>query len=157
MDMPKPSPGHKKLEALAGNWVGEEVMHPSPQDPKGSTATATMNLRVANQGFNVVGDYEQKKKGSTTATFTGHSVFDYDAKTDELILYWFDSMGMGAHPFRGKFDGKQVALMMKDPTMGNLRLSYDLSEKDTLRMKMELSQDGKQWKPMLESVYHRAK
>lgn len=155
MDMPKPSPAQKRIEALAGNWTGEETLHPSPADPQGGTATATMNLRLVNNGFNVVGDYQQTRKGSTSPSFTGHSVFDYDTKSDELILYWFDSMGMGAHPFRGKFDGKHATLMMAPDAMGHLRLSYDLSEKNTLRMKMELSQDGKKWNPMLESVYHK--
>jgi hypothetical protein len=130
-------------------------MHPSPQDPKGGTATATMSLRKVNNGFNVVGDYEQVRTGSKTPTFSGHSVFDYDAKSDELILYWTDSMGMGMHPFRGKFDGKHATLLMAPNPMGHLRLSYDTSEKNTLRMKMELSQDGKKWSPMLESVYHK--
>jgi hypothetical protein len=154
MEMPKPSPGHKKLEAFVGNWTGEETMYPSPEDPKGGKATATMNLRLVSGGFNVAGDYEQKREGSKNVTFSGHSVFDYEAKTDELVLYWFDSMGMGAHPFRGKFDGKRVTMSMKNP-MGQFKLSYDLSEKDTLRMQMELSPDGKKWNKMLESVYHK--
>jgi hypothetical protein len=154
MEMPKLSPGHKKLKAFVGSWTGEETMYPSPEDPKGGKATATMNLRSVSGGFNVAGDYEQKREGSKSVTFSGHSVFDYDAQTDELILYWFDSMGMGAHPFRGKFDGKRATLEMKNP-MGQFKLSYDLSEKNTLRMQMELSPDGKKWNKMLESVYHK--
>ena len=33
MNMPQPSPGHHKLEVLAGSWEGEETMHPSQWDP----------------------------------------------------------------------------------------------------------------------------
>jgi hypothetical protein len=35
MDMPKPGPEHKRLEVFAGTWIGRELMHPSPWDPKG--------------------------------------------------------------------------------------------------------------------------
>lgn len=30
MAMPKPTKFHKKLEALVGDWSGEETMHPMP-------------------------------------------------------------------------------------------------------------------------------
>jgi hypothetical protein len=152
MDMPKPTPNHKKLEALAGTWSGEEKMHPSPWDPKGGVAQGTMTGRVACDGFYVVSDYEQKRNGAVT--FRGHSVFGYDANAQDVVLHWFDSMGMGADVFRGKLQGQVMTLDCKSP-MGHHRLTYDLNEKGTLRSKMEMSQDGKQWQTMFEGVYHK--
>ena len=152
MEMPKPGPGHKKLEAFAGNWSGDEKMYPSQWDPKGGVAQATINSRSACDGFYVVGDYEQKRGGQVT--YRGHSVTGFDAKTQEVVMYWFDSMGMGIDEFRGKFKGDSLALLSKSP-MGHHRLTYDMSEKGTLRSKMELSQDGKQWSAMFDGVYHK--
>jgi hypothetical protein len=152
MEMPKPGPIHKQLEALAGNWTGEEKMHPSPWDPKGGTATATLINRVVCDGFYVAGDYEQRRDGGVT--FRGHSVFGYDTQSQEVVSHWFDSMGMGADVFRGKLEGRTLTLLCKN-AMGQHRLVYDLAEKGTLRARMESSQDGKQWKPMFDGAYHR--
>ena len=151
MEMPKPSSAHKKLELFAGTWSGDEKMHPSPWDPKGGVANASLASRVACDGFYVVGDYEQKRNG--VVTFRGHSVFGYDDQSQEVVLHWFDSTGMGADLFRGKFQGQTLTLTCKN-AMGNHRLVYDFSEKGTLRSKMETSTDGKQWNAMFDAVYH---
>jgi hypothetical protein len=152
MEMPKPGRGHVKLESFAGNWSGEEKMYPSQWDPKGGVAQGTMNSKVACDGFYVVGDYEQKRDG--VVTYRGHSVTGYDPNTQEVVMHWFDSIGMGAEEFRGKFQGDTLTLLSKGP-MGHNRLTYDLREKGTLRSKMEMSQDGKQWSAMFDGVYHK--
>jgi hypothetical protein len=152
MEMPKPTAGHKKLEMLAGTWTGDETMHPSPWDPKGGVANATMSSRVAVDGFYVIGDYEQRRNG--VVTYRGHSVFGYDEKAQEVVLHWFDSMGTGEDVFRGRFQGQTLTLTCQNP-MGHHRLVYDFNEKGTLRSKMEMSQDGKKWSAMLDGVYHR--
>jgi hypothetical protein len=35
MDMPKPGAPHQQLAKLAGTWTGDEIIGPSPFDPKG--------------------------------------------------------------------------------------------------------------------------
>ena len=150
-EMPKPGPIHKKLEAFAGTWSGEEKMHPSQWDPKGGMAQATMTSRVACDGFYVVGDYEQKRNGAVT--FRGHSVFGVDGKTQEVVLHWFDSMGMGDDVFRGKFQGDTLTLTSQSQ-MGHHRMMYDFSEEGTMRSKMDMSSDKKQWNTVFEGVYH---
>lgn len=152
MEMPKPGPGHKRNESFAGTWTGEEKMHPSPWDPKGGTATATITNRVACDGFYVVGDYEQQRGGGVT--FRGHSIVGYDEKSPEVVMHWFDSTGMGVDVFRGKFQGQSLTLTARNP-MGHHRLVYDFSEKGTMRNKMDTSTDGKQWSAMFEGVYHK--
>jgi hypothetical protein len=150
MEMPKPTPVHKQLEAFAGTWSGEETMHPSPWDPKGGVASASLTSRVACDGFWVVGDYEQRRNGAVS--FRGHSVFGFDQQSQEVTLHWFDSMGMPTDVFRGKFDGAKLTLTAKNP-MGQHRLTYDFSDKKNLRSKMETSQDGKSWMAMFDGVY----
>jgi hypothetical protein len=61
---------------------------------------------------------------------------------------------MGGDVFRGKFQGQVLTLECKNP-MGHHRLTYDFSEKGTLRSKMESNQDGKKWSPMFDGVYHQ--
>ncbi|MBL8859216.1 MAG: DUF1579 family protein [Planctomycetes bacterium] len=152
MEMPKPGPNHKKLEAFAGSWSGEETMYPSVWDPKGGVATATTVARVICDGFYVAGDYEQSRGGQVT--FRGHSVFGFDEKKGEVVSHWFDSMGMGVDIFRGKWEGQTIALLSSSP-MGQHRLTYDFREAGIMRMKMEMSQDGKAWKAMFDGVYQR--
>lgn len=152
MEMPKPGPNHKKLEAFAGMWKGEEKMYPSEWDPKGGVSNATMNCRVACDGFYVVGEYEQSRDG--VVTFRGHSVIGFEEQGQEVVMYWFDSMGMGANLFRGKFDGQAVS-MLSSSVMGQHRMTYDFREKGTMRSKMETSKDGKSWKTMFDGVYQK--
>jgi hypothetical protein len=38
VQMAPPSDHHHKLKTLAGKWVGEETIHPTPWDPKGGAA-----------------------------------------------------------------------------------------------------------------------
>jgi hypothetical protein len=152
MEMPKPGPGHQLLESFTGNWKGEETMHPSQWDPRGGVAQATMATRSICDGFYAAGDYEQRRGGAVT--FRGHSVLGFDQESQEYVLHWFDSMGMGEEVFRGKLAGQTLALTSKNP-MGHNRLTYDLTEKGTLRSKMEMSDDGKQWKVMFDGIYHK--
>jgi hypothetical protein len=91
MEMPKPTTHHGKLEKLAGTWVGEEKMNPSPWDPKGGAARGVMEARMDLDGFYLVGDYRQERDGKVT--YRGHGVYGYDAKKGDYTMYWFDAMG----------------------------------------------------------------
>lgn len=51
MEIPKPAPGHLRLETLAGLWEGEETMYPSPWLPEGGHATGRTRSRLALNGF----------------------------------------------------------------------------------------------------------
>ena len=149
---PKLGPMHTNLQSLVGKWVGEETMSPCEAMPKGGTAQATMNSRSALNGFNVIGDYEQKMDGKVT--YAGHAVWGVDPKTEELTMHWFDTMGWGAHEFRGKLENGLMSVLQVN-SMGLLRLEYDLREKGTMRSKMEASKDGREWKPVFEGAYHK--
>ncbi len=152
MHMPKPDASHELMHALAGNWTGDERMHPSPWDPAGGTASARMTGRVALGGFAVIGDYEQRRGGQVT--FTGHSVHTIDPATKEHVLHWFDCMGSGAEQFRGSWQGQRLVLTSQGP-QGHMRVIYELAGKDTLISKMEMSQDGKKWSALVDATYRR--
>ncbi len=153
MEMPKPSDAHKKLSLLAGNWQGEEKLFPSPWDPKGGAAVGRANNRSALDGFVVLHDYEQERGGSVT--YRGHGVFSYDLQRNEYLLYWFDSMGSPLNEFRGKFEGSILSMVHKGQ-MGQSRAIFDLSQPGKYTFKMDMSQDGTQWQPMMEGSYRKA-
>ena len=152
MEMPRPGEAHRKLERLVGVWSGEETMFPSEWDPAGGTAEATSRARRALDGFAVLVDYEQRRAGQVT--FSGHGVWTADAKSGEVVLYWFDSLGLGLETFRGGWEGDVLAVRSRNP-MGHARLVYDLAEPGRMLNRMETSRDGEEWKPMFEGVYRR--
>jgi hypothetical protein len=153
MDMPKPGAAHKLLERIAGTWTGEETMMPSPWDPKGCKTTAKIVSRVALSGFAVVGDYQQFREGKLT--FEGHSVWTYDAAQSCYLLHWWDSMGQAVNLFKGNFNGDTLTMNCTDQ-QGETRLTYVYSGSTSLRSKMEMSQDGKNWMTLFEGTYTRS-
>jgi len=152
MEMPTPGDAHKKLEILAGRWVGIEIMHPSPWDPAGGEAKGIIENRVALGGFVVIQDYTQERGGEVS--FTGHGVFSWDAESAKVVLAWHDSMGMPSNTFVGDFDGDRLNLHSKSP-MGDSRTSFDFSEPGKYTFKMEMSADGTNWTTMMDGAYAR--
>lgn len=153
MEMPKPTDAHRRFESMAGNWRGTETMHPSPWDPNGGTAEGHSSSRVALGGFAMIGDYKQIRDGKVN--FQGHAVWTYDTKDQNYVMYWWDNAGSAVNIFRGNFDGDKLTLVCTDYS-GNWRLTYDYSTPDTLKSKMEMSQDGQNWSPFFDGTYQRS-
>ena len=152
MEMPKPSPGHLRLEKLAGNWTGEERMPPSQWDPRGGVATGRSNSRLALNGFALISDYEQERHG--VITFSGHGIWSFDPKNDLYSLHWFDCMGSPPEVFLGRFDGDRLMVAHGGPGM-HARMTYDLADPKRMLSKMEMSQDGLTWSTLFEGRYER--
>ncbi len=152
MEMPKPGPGHERLEVLAGSWDGEERMYPSQWDPEGGTAAGRTTSRLALNGFALISDYEQKRDGKVT--FTGHGVYTYDPEEERYTLHWFDCLGSPPEVFSGRFDGDVLTLAHGGPGM-HVRLTYDLRSPDELVSKMEMSADGADWSTLFDGLYKR--
>lgn len=152
MDMPKPAPGHLRLEKLAGHWEGEETMHPSQWDPKGGTAVGRTKSRLALNGFALITDYEQERDGAIT--FTGHGVMSFEPKNELYTLHWFDCMGSPPEVFVGRFDGDRLTLTHGGPGM-HARMTYDVADPQQMLSKMEVSHDAATWKTLFEGRYTR--
>ena len=60
--MPKPSDEHRRLHVLAGSFVGDEVIAPSPWGP-GGQAVGRFSGQVVCDGFFVAQDYVEEKDG----------------------------------------------------------------------------------------------
>jgi hypothetical protein len=79
MEMPTPDEHHEKLSVLAGSWVGEETMYPSPWDPAGGGARGFIEARMDLHGMFLVSDYRQERGGAVT--YRGHGVYGWDASS----------------------------------------------------------------------------
>lgn len=150
MDMPKPSHAHSRLHRLAGQWGGEETVHPAPHDPGGS-ATAFLNNRIALDGLTVVQEYEQYREGRPT--YSGHGVFWFDPVTSQYVMTWFDSTMGAAFDFRGDFDGDVLRLANALPGGGFVRATFDCGVPGEYVFLMEVSMDGESWAPSMEGAY----
>ena len=153
MEMPKPGDAHARLHALAGQWGGEEQLHPAPWDPVGGSATAFINNRIALGGFAVVQEYEQYRDGKPT--FSGHGLFWWDGPANQYVMTWFDSMMGRPADYRGTFDGDVLRLVHPMPQGGFSRCSFDCGMPDEYVFMMEISQDGETWAPAIEGAYGR--
>jgi hypothetical protein len=152
MQMPTPTDAHRKLEALAGRWKGDETLSPSPWDPVGGKAHGRVHNRSALDGFAVIQDYEQEQNGKVN--FRGHGVFAYDQQKNRYTLHWFDSAGMGASVFEGTFEGQVLTLTTASP-QGQMRAIWDVSKPGKIISRMDVSGDGKKWDPFMEGTYLR--
>jgi hypothetical protein len=114
-----------------------------------------MNGKVDLDGFFVVSDYVGEKDGQTI--FKGHSVFGWDSQANNVVWYWFDSMGSPpAAPARGVWDGDTLVLRSSSP-MGEGRYTYRFEGKDRYYFSIENSRDGaKSWQKFMEGNYKRA-
>ena len=153
MEIPQPSDAHARLHALAGQWGGEETVHPAPWEPAGGSATAFINNRIVLNGFAVVQEYEQYRDGKPT--FSGHGLFWWDASASEYVMTWIDSMmGVPAN-YRGTFDGDVLRLLNTMPQGGFARCSFDCGMPGEYVFLMEVSPDGETWTPAMEGAYGR--
>lgn len=150
MDLPTLGDAHRRLHRLAGQWGGEETVHPAPHDP-GGPATAFLNNRLALDGFTVVQEYEQYREGRPT--YSGHGVFWFDGAAHQYAMTWFDSMMGMAFDFRGDFDGDVLRLVNALPLGGFLRATFDIGLPGEYVFVMEFSPDGTTWTPTMEGAY----
>jgi hypothetical protein len=152
MQMPTPQAEHKKLEAMAGTWTGEEKMHPSPWDPKGGQATGKIRARIDLAGFFLVMDYEQERGGQVG--FKGHGVFGYDPQEKCYTMYWFDAMNPTMSLAKGTWEGNRLTFRNQNP-MGHGRFTYEFAKEGRYSFRMEHSQDGAKWDTLMEAMYTR--
>ena len=152
MEMPKPGPAQEKLKTFIGEWRGKEKMHPTQWMPEGGMRDAKISNKLALDGFAIIQDYTQLD--GKTPTFQGHAVIMKNPQTDGYQMYWFDSFSPSI--FEGAFDGKKGAFVHKMPMGGENRAIFDFSKPGAYTFKMEFSQDGKKWTPMMDGEYQKS-
>ncbi|HEV8374818.1 MAG TPA: DUF1579 family protein [Candidatus Polarisedimenticolia bacterium] len=155
MEMPKVTEHHAKLKDLAGTWVAEEQISPSPWDPEGGPAVGKATARVDVDGFFLLMDYVQERGGKVS--YRGHGVYGWDAKEKCYTMHWFDSFGMPlVGPARGTWEGNRLMFQNNTP-MGQGRYIYEFEGDGRYRFKIENSPDGNNWTTFMEGRYTRKK
>ena len=150
MDMPRPGPAQQQLAKLAGTWVGDEKIGPSPWDPKGGNAKGKVVNTVTLDGWIVEQDYEQTRDGK--GSFKGHGVFSFDPAKQAVVMTWFDSMSGGPAAFTGQWKGDALVLTGPSGGGGFGRCTFDVSG-GTYKFVMDVSQDGQQWMNFMSGTY----
>ena len=112
---------------------------------------ARNHLRRGAGGFVLVRDYAQLRDGEES--FGGHGVIWWDAKAEQYVQRWWDSMGGAPSEFRGGFEGGVLVLIDRSErgwTRGRMVL-----EGNTLRHVLEMSKDGESWTELMRGEYRR--
>ncbi len=146
MHIPQPSTEQRRLEAFVGNFASRETIHPNEHMPQGGVAETITVGRLACNGFAVAMDYSQKV--GNQVVYAGHGLFRHNPAEHVYELDWFDSMAPNGTHFRGDFTGNVLVFTAKLPNP--MRLLYDFNLKGGFRFRMEVSDDGSNWKPMLD-------
>lgn len=152
MDMCKPTVHHRKLEAMAGKWIGKEKIHPSPWDSAGGTAESESHGTMGMDGMWLVTDYHQKRNGQVG--YRGHGVYGWDSQKGQYVMFWFDSMGDASMitPTPGKWEGNTLTFQNQSP-MGHGRYVYTFDSDTQFRFRIEHSQDGQAWRVFMEGEF----
>jgi hypothetical protein len=151
--MPRPTPEHARLAALAGTWLGEEQLLPSAFDPVGGPAVGRVHARMALDGFYLIADYEQERNGQVN--FRGHGVYGWDPRGRCYTMHWFDSIGIEHDaPGLGSWDADTLILVHETRHTGSSRYTYTVGD-GGYQMRLEHSPDGLAWTTILEGRYAR--
>jgi hypothetical protein len=153
MPMLKLTPGHQRLQRLAGDWEGEERLT-RPHGRPVETAIGKMRARVEVDGLFLIENYVREKDGRVV--FRGHGVMGWDTETEAYTSYWVDSMGFPfTAPARGHWEGDTLSL--RTTVAGSdVRYVYRLEGDRAYHFRAEKSVDGGHtWKPSLEATYRR--
>jgi len=151
MQMPRPGPEHEALSRMAGEWVGEETMFPSPWSPEKQSRTSRVRSRMLD-GFFLVSDYQQK--AGDDVSFRGHGVYSWDPAAEHFVMYWFDSMGGAGGVATGPLEGDVLTFRNTSP-MGHHRYRYTF-EPSAYTFEMAMSEDGGEWTTLMEARYSKA-
>ena len=148
MNIPQVREQHQKLHKLAGKWVGEDILYPTPWNPQRSTATTTVTLEVNLDGFFVIGGDVQEQNGKTV--FLAHKVYGFDDATNTYTFHFFDSLGANPTvPARGTWEGDTLVLNQETPR-GDVQYVYVFESDNRYRFHMDLN--GQRF---IEGIYNR--
>jgi len=149
MDMPKPAPEVKKLDALAGSWSLEGAVKPHPSNPGGGTVLENEKCEWMEGNFflvchvdfkgsmgtgsaiSIMG-YSTDDKAYTYREFNSWGEFtDSKGSVDGDTWTWVNDEKMNGEVMKGRFT-------MKNVTSASYTFSY------------EMSQDGKTWTNIMD-------
>jgi hypothetical protein len=152
--MQMPGAQHEKLASLVGEWVGEEILHPSPWSAETRRALGKFSMRMAVDGLFLINDYEEQRDGR--AVFRGHGVYGWDGKRERYTMFWFDSMGGSPNETLGVWSGDSL-VFTNQSEQGHGRYVYTVKDADHIGFRIDTSSDGNTWNCLMEGDFTRVR
>jgi hypothetical protein len=150
---------HNRLGALAGEWIGDEVVAPSPWDKRGGKAVSRTTARMALGGRALVTDYVEERNGKVI--LEGHGVYTWEAR-DVYRRWWFDTSGPGPDAtLEGRWVGDTLTIERPALTAGKagrVRYVYTVEPGGhafVFRIE-QATKTGEPWRTLMEGRYRRA-
>ena len=154
MEMPKPGPEVKKLGYFVGHWKSEGEMKPGPMGP-GGKMTSDSHCSWMTGGWFVVCNEDGS---GAMGKMHGMGVLGYDANEKKYTYNGFNSMGENEKA-TGTVDGKvwtYTAESMMNGKMVKGRYTITETSSTGYDFKLETSEDGNTWTPMMEGKVMKA-
>ena len=146
---PKPSPEHKKLDALVGSWTLEGDVKPNPMGP-GGKISENETCEWMEGGFFVVCHVDFKSANSGSGT--GLSVIGYSVRDKAYTYREFNSWGE-FEDSKGSLDGDSWT-WSSDEKMGDKmvkgRFIMKFTSSSSYTFTYEVSPDGTKWTEVVD-------
>jgi hypothetical protein len=155
MEMPKPGPEHKKLDAFAGTWTLDGDMKPGPMG-NGGKMTETQKCEWMEGNFYLVCHADFK---SSMGNGTGLSIMGYSTDDKAYTYREFNSWGE-FDDSKGSVDG-DTWTWTSDEKMGGMsmkgRFTMKILSPTSYNFSFEMSQDGAKWTLVMDGKATKAK
>jgi hypothetical protein len=155
MDMPKPSPEHKKLDYFAGSWMVSGNMKPGPMGP-GGDISETEKCQWMDGNFFLICHSDYK---TATGSGSGLAIMGYSVDDKAYNYREFNSWGefVDSH---GSHDG-DTWTWTNDEKMGDktmkARFTMKIVSPTSYDFTYEASQDGKTWTTFMDGKATKTK
>ena len=148
MPMPKPAPELSKLDYLAGNWITDGDMKPSPMGPGGKFTSTDQAHWMEGKFFLVMNSKFKGAMGDGAAV----AIMGYDPEQRVYTYNEYNSMGQVEHS-TGTVDGDDWT-WTSDEKMGDQtfkgRYTMKVVSPTSYTFKYEMSPDGTKWTTVME-------
>lgn len=148
MPIPKPAPELGKLDYLAGDWISDGDMKPSPMGPGGKMSSTDHVQWMEGKFFLVMHSKFKGAMGDGVAL----AVMGYDPEKKVYTYNEFDSMGQSDRS-TGTVDG-DTWTWTSDENMGGQpmkgRYTMKVLSPTAYNFKFELSKDGTEWATVMD-------
>jgi hypothetical protein len=155
MEMPKPGPEVKKLDALAGSWTLEGEMKPGPMGP-GGKMTENQKCEWMEGTFFLVCKAEFK---SSMGDGKGLSVLGYSNSDKTYTYREFNSYGE-FEDSRGSLEG-DTWTWLGDEKEGGMtmkgRFTMKMTSPTSYTFTFEMSEDGTKWNTVMDGKATKGK
>lgn len=157
MEMPKPGPEHKKLDAFAGTWTLDGDIKPGPMGP-GGKVTESEKCEWMEGGFFLVCHIDFKT-AMTMGNGSGISFMGYSTDDKSYTYREFNSWGEFTDS-KGSVDG-DTWTWINDEKMGAMtmkgRFTMKVTSPTSYNFMYESSQDGTKWTTVMEGKATKGK